>query len=141
MNNNFALFLLISVLVTGTVVYPSFAEEPPVNGTGDNDTNSTSTEESMIIDDKIEYEITKDEDVMEDEEEMLEDENMINDEDMMEDEMPESVLSPLKQIKDGILPENVVCKEGLSLVFKINGQPACIQTASVEKLVAWGWAQ
>jgi hypothetical protein len=95
----------------------------------------------MIIDDKIEYEITRDEDVMEDEEEMLEDENMINDEDMMEDEMPESVLSPLKQIKDGILPENVVCKEGLSLVFKINGQPACIQTASVEKLVAWGWAQ
>ena len=124
MNNNFALFLLISVLVTGTVVYPSFAEEPPVNGTGDNDTNSTSTEESMIIDDKIEYEITKDEDVMEDEEEMI-----------------ESVLSPLKQIKDGILPENVVCKEGLSLVFKINGQPACIQTASVEKLIAWGWAQ
>jgi len=140
MNNNFALFLLISVLVTGTVVYPSFAEEPPVNGTGDNDTNSTSTEESMIIDDKIEYEITKGEDVMEDEEEMI-DENMINDEEMMEDEMPESVLSPLKQIKDGILPENVVCKEGLSLVFKINGQPACIQTASVEKLVAWGWAQ
>jgi len=141
MNNNFALFLLISVLVTGTVVYPSFAEELSVNGTDDSDTNSTSTEESMIIDDKIEYEITRDEDVMKDEEEMLEDENMMNDEEMMEDEMSESVLSPLKQIKDGILPENVVCKEGLSLVFKINGQPACIQTASVEKLVAWGWAQ
>lgn len=118
MNNNFALFLLISVLVAGVVVYPSFAEEPSVNGTGDNDTNSTSTEETMVLDDKIEYEITRD-----------------------EDEMPEFILSPLKQIKDGILPENVVCKEGLNLVFKINGQPACIQTASVEKLVAWGWAQ
>ncbi len=58
-----------------------------------------------------------------------------------EDEIPPAVLSPLKQIKSGIVPENVVCKEGLELVFKLNGQPACVKTTSVQKLIAWGWTQ
>ncbi|HXW02952.1 MAG TPA: hypothetical protein VD651_01630 [Nitrosarchaeum sp.] len=49
------------------------------------------------------------------------------------------VISPLKQIKDGIVPENVICKEGLELVFKLNGQPACVKTTSIQKLTTWGW--
>ena len=77
-----------------------------------------------------------------------EDEIIVSEEEMtetevetMESEMIPTVLSPLKQIKEGIVPENVVCKEGLGLVFKLNGQPACVKTTSIEKLIAWGWAQ
>lgn len=123
------MFLLFSVFVTGLIVAPlAFAQET-VNATETTDmtesSNSTSTkDETMVVEDELEIEL-------ETEDEMTETENT----------MAPVILSPLKQIKDGILPENVVCNEGLNLVFKINGQPACIQTASIEKLVAWGWAQ
>lgn len=135
--------MLSSVLITGIVASPlSFAEhhvnDPAHNGTS---TNSTSTEESMVVDDEVKFEMTGNEDDVTDEEELMDDEEVLNDEEeMMEDEIP-AVLSPLKQIKEGITPENVVCKEGLELVLKISGQPACIQSTSVEKLIAWGWAQ
>lgn len=52
-----------------------------------------------------------------------------------------TIPSPLQQIKDGVMPESVICKEGLGLVFKLNGQPACVKTTSIEKLTAWGWIQ
>ena len=120
MNNNFGIFLLFSVFVTGLVINPSaFAEEITVNATDTIDmtesSNSTSTgDDIMVIDDEIM--ITK-------------------------NEMTETIPSPLKQIKEGIVPENVVCKEGLGLVFKLDGQPACVKTTSIEKLIAWGWTQ
>ena len=48
---------------------------------------------------------------------------------------------PLKQIQNGVGPINVTCTEGLELVLKFsNGQPACIQPSSVEKLIERGWA-
>lgn len=48
---------------------------------------------------------------------------------------------PLKQIQDGTEPTNVTCTEGLELVLKLsNGQPACIKSSSVEKLIERGWA-
>ncbi|MEK6929366.1 MAG: hypothetical protein AABZ42_01685 [Thermoproteota archaeon] len=138
MSNTFGMFLLFSMLVTGLIVNPvAFAQETPVNATETTDTsNSTSTEttdmtesnststgdEAMVIEDELEIEIeTEDE--------------------TMEAEMIPTVLSPLKQIKEGVVPENVVCKEGLGLVFKLNGQPACVKTTSIEKLIAWGWTQ
>ncbi len=142
MSNNFSLFLLFSILITGLISNSTFAEETTVDltdtvemaessnpaSTETVDTtasNSTSIEdEPMVIEDELDIEL-------ETEDEMTETENT----------MVQVILSPLKQIKDGILPENIVCNEGLNLVFKINGQPACIQTASIEKLVAWGWAQ
>lgn len=142
MSNNFSLFLLFSILITGLISNSTFAEETTVDltdtvemaessnpaSTETVDTtasNSTSIEdEPMVIEDELDIEL-------ETEDEMTETENT----------MVPVILSPLKQIKDGILPENIVCNEGLNLVFKINGQPACIQTASIEKLVAWGWAQ
>ncbi|MEC4848542.1 MAG: hypothetical protein RI100_05065 [Nitrosarchaeum sp.] len=143
MSNNFGMFLLLSIFATGLITAPlAFAQET-VNATETTEmtesSNSTSTEttemtessnstspegETMVVEDELEIEL-------ETEDEMTETENT----------MAPVILSPLKQIKDGILPENVVCNEGLNLVFKINGQPACIQTASIEKLVAWGWAQ
>lgn len=48
---------------------------------------------------------------------------------------------PLKQINDGVEPENVTCTEGLELVLKkSNGNPACLKPSSVAKLIERGWA-
>ncbi len=48
---------------------------------------------------------------------------------------------PLKQISDGVDPVNVTCTEGLEIVLKkSNGNPACLKTESVAKLIARGWA-
>ena len=42
---------------------------------------------------------------------------------------------PLKQIKAGIAPKDVVCKQGLELVMKkSNGQPICVKGTSVKTL-------
>ena len=35
--------------------------------------------------------------------------------------------SPRKQMKEGTAAENVLCKEGLELVIRINGMPACVK--------------
>ena len=131
MSNNFSLFLLFSVLVTGLIISPAYAQEPPVNATETmTESNSTSTgDEAMVVGDKLETEVNA-------EDEMTETEDT-----MTETEVIPSILSPLKQIKEGVVAENVVCKEGLGLVFKLNGQPACVKTTSIEKLIAWGWAR
>jgi hypothetical protein len=52
-----------------------------------------------------------------------------------------SSLSPLKQIKEGIEPENIQCKSLLELIFKSSGEPACVKISSVQKLINWGWSQ
>ena len=55
--------------------------------------------------------------------------------------MGDSSLSPLKQISSGIDPHNVMCKEGLELIFKkSNFYPACVKPSSIEKLIERGWA-
>lgn len=51
-----------------------------------------------------------------------------------------SRLSPIKQIANGISPENVTCKEGMQLVFKnIYNSPACVKPVTVDKLIERGW--
>ncbi len=143
MSNNFGMFLLFSILVTGLLVNPlAFAQETPVNATEtetsnstsettDTSSNSTSPEgQTMVVEDELETELETEDEMTGTEDEVLEAEIM-----------EETVLSPLKQIKEGVVPENVVCKEGLELVFKLNGQPACVKTTSIQKLIAWGWAQ
>ena len=142
MSNNFGIFLLFSVLVTGLLVNPlAFAQETPANDTDTMDaSNSTSTDmtesnststgdEAMVVEDDLETALETEDDMTGTEDET------------METEMVPTVLSPLKQIKEGVVPENVVCKEGLGLVFKLNGQPACVKTTSIEKLAAWGWTR
>jgi len=53
----------------------------------------------------------------------------------------DSSLSPLKQVSTGIDPHNVICKEGLELIFKkSNFNPACVKPSSIEKLIERGWA-
>jgi|APSaa5957512535_1039671.scaffolds.fasta_scaffold47597_2 hypothetical protein len=54
------------------------------------------------------------------------------------DEIP---LAPLKQINEGVEAEDIQCKETFELIFKSSGQPACVKTSSVQKLVSWGWTQ
>ena len=42
--------------------------------------------------------------------------------------------SPIKQMKDGISPENILCREGLELVIRINGMPACVKPETVDRM-------
>ena len=154
MSNNFGVFLLFSVLVTGLIINQSassisfdpitgdsklfsthfaFAQETSVNATDTTSTNSTSIEieDGLTMSDNPTGTNTTSTNSESTEEDMME----------TEDEVTPAVLSPLKQIKSGIVPENVVCKDGLDLIFKLNGQPACVKTTSVQKLIAWGWTQ
>ena len=48
-------------------------------------------------------------------------------------------LPPLKQIPAGISYENVICKEGLSLIVKNAGYPACVTFDTAIKLEERGW--
>lgn len=49
--------------------------------------------------------------------------------------------SPLKQFRSGIMPKDIVCKEGFELVIKsTNGHPACVKPQSAEKLIQRMWA-
>jgi len=50
-------------------------------------------------------------------------------------------MSPKKQGEIGIKPQNIVCKEGLELIFKsTDGSPACVKPSTAEKLLERGWA-
>jgi hypothetical protein len=49
-------------------------------------------------------------------------------------------MPPLKQIQGGVELHNVTCKSGFELVFKPNGNPACVYLSSVEKLAQRGWS-
>ena len=42
--------------------------------------------------------------------------------------------SPKKQMKRGVLAENVMCREGLELVIRTNGFAACVKQETVEKM-------
>lgn len=50
-------------------------------------------------------------------------------------------LSPLKQLKEGVEPNEIQCKTSHSLIFKPSGDPACVKNSSVQKLVSYGWTQ
>ena len=50
-------------------------------------------------------------------------------------------LSPIKQLKEGVEPDEIQCKTTHSLVFKSSGEPACVKYSSVQKLVSMGWTQ
>ena len=50
-------------------------------------------------------------------------------------------ISPHKQVTSGINPQNVVCSEGLELIFKsTDNSPACVKPSTAEKLIQRGWA-
>ena len=50
-----------------------------------------------------------------------------------------STWPPLKQTKLGIADDDVLCKAGLSLIFKTNGNPLCVSSDTAESLYKrWG---
>jgi len=52
-----------------------------------------------------------------------------------------SKMAPLKQITNGVLPEQIICKDGLVLIFKVTDSfPACVKSQSKSKLIERGWA-
>lgn len=50
-------------------------------------------------------------------------------------------LTPLKQFKYGIDPWNVKCNEGLVLLQKYDGSPACVENETKKVLVERSWAK
>ena len=51
-------------------------------------------------------------------------------------------MTPLRQVADGIFPQDVQCNKGLQLVFKAtDGSPACVSIFTKDKLVQRGWAE
>lgn len=50
--------------------------------------------------------------------------------------------TPLQQIKKGISPQDVKCKDGLELIFKAtDGSPACVTIFTKDRLEQRGWAE
>ncbi len=50
--------------------------------------------------------------------------------------------SPLKQFESGIPINEIKCKEGSQLIFKItDNNPACVKPETKEKLIERGWAK
>jgi hypothetical protein len=48
------------------------------------------------------------------------------------------VLPPLKQVAEGVAPEDVECRAGLELVIRTTGAPACVYPFTAEILRSWG---
>ena len=56
--------------------------------------------------------------------------------------LPSAIESPLKQMKKGTLPEEIVCKESYEVILKPNkDSAACVKSTSLEKLSQRGWIQ
>ena len=49
--------------------------------------------------------------------------------------------SPLKQIANGVSPKEVICREKLQLIFKMDNSPVCVKPESIPKLIERGWAK
>ena len=49
--------------------------------------------------------------------------------------------SPYEQVSIGIEPEDILCKEGLLLLQKYDGSPACVTEQTKHKLIERGWTE
>lgn len=49
-------------------------------------------------------------------------------------------ISPKKQVMQGTVADAVKCNEGLELIFKTDGTPACVKSQTAKTLVERGWA-
>ena len=52
----------------------------------------------------------------------------------------DSYLSPNKQLKQGVLPEDILCRDNLVLIIKSNGNPACVKEDHIFRFLQSGWA-
>ncbi|HWP78957.1 MAG TPA: hypothetical protein VNL34_04845 [Candidatus Nitrosotenuis sp.] len=51
---------------------------------------------------------------------------------------PSTTPAPLKQVANGVAPQDVECREGFELVIRTNGAPACVYPFTAEILRSWG---
>ncbi len=49
-----------------------------------------------------------------------------------------TIPAPLKQTQNGVTPEEVECRQGLELVIRTTGAPACVYPFTAEILRSWG---
>lgn len=58
---------------------------------------------------------------------------------MIFSEVP-SLMYPLQQLRQGVLPENITCNQDLHLLIKSSDNtPACVTSSSISRLVSQGW--
>lgn len=57
------------------------------------------------------------------------------------DFMSDVVFSPYVQLNHGIDPQNIQCRNELTLIIKYNNIPACVTSETKEKLIERGWAK
>ena len=46
--------------------------------------------------------------------------------------------SPRKQMVEGVLAQDIMCREGLELVIRTNGMPACVKPETIDKMFERG---
>jgi len=49
--------------------------------------------------------------------------------------------SPRKQMADGIVAQEVICKSGFTLMIRSSGDAACVTPSTAEKLTERGWTK
>ena len=137
--------MLFSVLVTGLMINPSNIIFAQTQGNSTNSTSITLNETKKLGDGMVNPDdvLEQDNSTITLNETMKLGDGVVNPSDEMttSGDTPVVILSPLKQIKDGVMSKDVICKDGLELAFKFNGQAACVKVTSIEKLVTRGWTQ
>lgn len=53
--------------------------------------------------------------------------------------MKQSFLPPLKQVNAGIAPQDIMCKDNMTLVFSISDRPACMTNDTRDQVMEYGW--
>ena len=51
------------------------------------------------------------------------------------------MMSPKKQMANGVLAEDVICKGGYTLMIRISGDAACVTPSTANKLNTAGWGE
>jgi hypothetical protein len=59
-----------------------------------------------------------------------------------QNDLSTKLLSPLKQLKNGIMAPDVQCKSGFDLILRITkDMGACVKSSSLSVLIQRGWGQ
>jgi len=51
------------------------------------------------------------------------------------------LMSPKKQMNDGTMAEDVICKGGFTLMIRMGGDAACVTPSTATKLSSAGWGE
>ncbi len=118
------LFSLAIILAFFLTLQTSFAQNEDSENVEVNLEDAVSTQEKAPSDDSEKKEVTLEEQIS-----------------LKTTAGDEKILAPLKQMHSGVSAKDVLCKEGLELIFKASdGSAACVTPSTVSKLVERGWA-